>query len=93
MYQYSEDPGAVDDGVSCRRLGANGLVAGGGTPPPKFNNSATNKEPTYVPTKIQISISAYPIVSRGDISSKFSLRDYATGSLLQGSKRDGGGIW
>lgn len=50
-------------------------------------------EPTYVPTKIQLSISCNPIVSRNDISNKFSLTDYANGKLLQGVKRQGGGMW
>jgi hypothetical protein len=92
MYQYQEEPGLVDNGVSCRRLGANGLVAGGGAAAPRFTK-ATNTQPTYVPTKMQITLTANPIVTRNDISTKFSLREYATGTLLQGSKRDGGGLW
>jgi hypothetical protein len=49
------------------------------------------QEPTYVPTKIQISITAVPVVTRNDISNHFSLKDYAAGKL---SKRpSGGGIW
>lgn len=60
---------------------------------PQFTK-ATNTQPTYVPTKISISLVAYPIVTRSDISNKFSLADYATGALLQGSKNpSGGGIW
>jgi hypothetical protein len=50
-------------------------------------------EPTYVPTKIQISITAIPIVSRYDISSRFSLADYEKGLLNSGVKNKGGGIW
>jgi hypothetical protein len=61
--------------------------------PPKFTNQATNTQPTYVPTKMSITITAYPIVTRNDISNRFSVRDYATGVLLQGSKNRGGGIW
>jgi hypothetical protein len=61
---------------------------------PRFPNQATNTQPTYVPTKMSISITAYPIVTRNDISNNFSLKDYATGALLQGSKnKSGGGIW
>ena len=92
MYQYQEKPGLIDNGVSCRRLDANGLVSGGGAAAPRFTK-ATNTQPTYVPTKMQITLTANPIVTRNDISTKFSLREYATGTLLQGSKRDGGGIW
>lgn len=77
------------------------LVPGGGIANPNFqNNTGFNSvvppgtnEPTYVPTSIQISISCVPIVSRYDISNTFSLRDYATGQLLRGVKRSGGGIW
>lgn len=50
-------------------------------------------EPTYVPTKLQIQVTCIPIVSRYDISNKFSLQDYAAGTLLQGVQRSGGGMW
>lgn len=56
-------------------------------------NSLINSEATYVPTKLQLQITCIPIVTRNDISSKFSLKEYATGALLRGSKRSGGGIW
>jgi hypothetical protein len=60
---------------------------------PQFTQP-TNTQPTYVPTKMQITITAFPIVTRNDISNNFSLQKYATGSLLQGSKNpSGGGIW
>ena len=68
------------------------LNAGATQSATKFSNP-TNTQPTYVPTKISISIVAYPIVTRNDISNNFSLAEYATGKLLQGSKRSGGGIW
>lgn len=72
-----------------------GLANSGSTNNKGFNSvvpPGTN-EPTYVPTSIQISVSCVPIVSRYDISNTFSLRDYATGELLRGVKRSGGGIW
>jgi hypothetical protein len=72
--------------------GTTPLNAGATETAPKFGK-ATNTQPTYVPTKIQIAIVAYPIVTRNDISNNFSLAEYATGKLLQGSKRKGGGIW
>jgi hypothetical protein len=79
--------------------GAN-LAAGGGNRPPNFplpelssNNTGGTVEPTYVPTKMQIQVSASPIISRNDISRRFSLKDYATGKLLRGSKEKGAGIW
>ena len=63
--------------------------------PPNFStqNSLINSEATYVPTKLQLQITCIPIVTRNDISNKFSLKEYATGQLLRGSKRSGGGIW
>jgi len=82
----------ADDGVSCRRLQVNGLNFGGTESAPNWQKQS-NTQPTYVPTKIQIALVAYPIVTRNDISNKFSLAEYATGKLLQGSKRSGGGIW
>jgi hypothetical protein len=83
----------VDDGVSCRRLKVNGLNFGGNESAPNWSK-ATNTQPTYVPTKLSITVTAYPVVTRNDISNNFSLKKYATGELLQGSKRpNGGGIW
>lgn len=62
---------------------------------PNFStqNSMINSEATYVPTKIQLQITCIPIVTRNDISNTFSLKKYATGELLRGTKRSGGGIW
>ena len=82
--------------VISRRLAAANVQAAAAPKPPSFNfTAATNTQSTYVPTKMQIAITAVPIVSRADISKEFSLKDYATGALLQGSKRPGGGggIW
>ena len=79
-----------------RRMAAAAVQPAAAPKPPSFNfTAATNTQATYVPTKMQISITAVPIVSRGDISKEFSLKEYATGALLQGSKRPGGGggIW
>lgn len=75
------------------RLNSSGINAGGVAGQPRWSSPAGTVEPTYVPTKLQITVSAVPIVSRNDISNKFSLKDYATGSLLRGTKRSGGGIW
>ena len=82
----------VDDSTACRRLQVSGLNFGGTESAPNWQKQS-NTQPTYVPTKIQLSLTAYPIVTRNDISNKFSLAEYATGALLQGSKRSGGGIW
>ena len=72
------------------RTASAGLI----TTMPKWSMYPTDAEPTYVPTKMQIQISAVPIVTRNDISNDFSVEKYATGVLLQGSVRSGrGGIW
>ena len=72
----------------------NGLNPGATVSRPEWRRKATNNTPTYVPTKIQLTITAYPVVTRNDISNNFSLKKYATGALLQGSKNPGGGgIW
>lgn len=73
--------------------GTTHLNAGAKESAPNFGK-ATNTQPTYVPTKISISVMAYPIVTRNDVSNNFSLEKYATGALLQGRKNPGGGgIW
>lgn len=41
-------------------------------------------DPTYVPTKMEISISLLPTQSRSQISNNFSLREFAAGNLLRG---------
>lgn len=75
-----------------RRLG--GKVASGGlAPAPVFSNNLSKGPITYVPTKMQITIQANPIITRNDVSSKFSLKEYATGALLRGSQRQSGGFW
>jgi LysM repeat protein len=71
-------------------------VGAGGTPrPPSYPStpSSINQETTWVPTKIQLSITCVPVMSRNMVSNKFSLRDYGTGELLRGSKNLGGGMW
>ena len=52
-------------------------------PPPPPATLQINS-PTYVPTKIDISLTLLPIQSRSDISKIFNLQQYASGSLLKG---------
>lgn len=80
--------------TSTDRLAGQNITAGGNAPPVSYQTTGSGTyEPTYVPTKMQIQIAALPIVSRNDISNRFSLKDYATGKLLQGTKQKRGGIW
>jgi LysM repeat protein len=69
-----------------------GVQAGGTRPSANFDTGASETV-TYVPTKIQLSISCVPIVTRNSISNRFSFKEYATGRLLQGTRNVGGGIW
>jgi hypothetical protein len=93
-YQNKQSNSKSIPGVSSivSRLLGSSLKYGGMSAPPNFK-SLSSTDATYVPTKIQITLTAIPIVTRNDISNNFSLRDYASGSLLRGSKRNGGGIW
>ena len=45
-------------------------------------NGLSNSEATYVPTKLQVVINMIPVATRAEVSNVFSLRDYATGKLL-----------
>lgn len=58
-------------------------------------NAGEAANPTYVPTKLQIQLSAVPILSRLDVSNYFSLKDYSNGKLLSGynGKGKGAGFW
>lgn len=70
-------------------------AAGGSTPPTDFSQGTGSTVPTWVPTKINIQFSAYPVVSRNDVSNQFSLKAYADGTLLRGSTRktNKAGMW
>jgi hypothetical protein len=45
--------------------------------------SFSKNSPTYVPTKIDISLSMYPIVTRNQASRQFSLKQFANGELVK----------
>jgi hypothetical protein len=64
---------------------ASGLTAGGNAATPSFNSSSPAT--TMVPTKMQITFQAIPIISRAKVSNEFSIEKYKTGSLL------GKGFW
>jgi hypothetical protein len=87
------------DNPSSTRTTSSGIQPGGRPLGPKFNiNPSMYKtgavDPTYVPTKMQIQITAVPMMSRNVISTKFSLKDYASGKLLRGSQQPGvKGVW
>jgi hypothetical protein len=65
-----------------RLLGIKAAPGGMTKPPPPATLQINS--PTYVPTKIDISLTLLPIQSRSDISKVFSLQQYSTGQLLKG---------
>lgn len=73
--------------ASSVRRNTNGVPIGGEPFVPMFRQQSTylsNSKVTYVPTKMKMSITCYPVVSRNQVSNEFSLRDYATGALVKG---------
>lgn len=85
----SSGPGPSGALATIGRLLNSGLFNGSlpNTPSPSavvqniFNTNATNS--TYVPTKMDISVSLSPIQTRDQISKQFSLKGFANGDLLK----------
>ena len=66
-----------------QRLSSVGLPKGAQPeriPPPTLGIN----NPNYVPTKMDISLTLYPIQSRSQVSKQFSLQNFANGNLLKG---------
>ena len=62
----------------------NNKKPGNNTNPVSANNSKTNyTNSTYVPTKMEISLTLLPIQTRSQISQQFDLNKFAAGQLLQ----------
>jgi len=61
--------------ASTGRLVGAGLAGGGG-------GGSNSSEKTYVPTKIDVNITLLPVQTRKQVSTEFSLKDYASGTLL-----------
>ena len=51
--------------------------------PPPIPNLGEN-QPTYVPTKMDITLSLLPVQTRSQVTNQFSLKDYSNGALLKG---------
>ena len=73
------------------RLGTQCSV--GGILPRTQYNTVPRDIATWVPTKISLSISCLPIMSRNQTSNYFSLNEYGSGRLIKGQSRPGGGMW
>jgi hypothetical protein len=66
-----------------QRLTTAGLSKGGLFSPPAPATLGTDR-PTYVPTKIDLSLTLLPMQSREQVSKQFSLKQFANGDLLKG---------
>jgi hypothetical protein len=75
------------------RLTGTGADPGGVNPPPDFTSTTQPDNVSWVPSKIQLSITCVPMVNRNAVSNEFSLTDYATGALLNGVGTVSGGFW
>jgi hypothetical protein len=60
-----------------------GINKGAISSPPAPPTLGTNR-PTYVPTKMDISLILHPMQSREQVSKQFSVKQYANGDLLKG---------
>lgn len=70
-------------GGAINRLANAGAPKGGIVAPPPPPNLGLNN-PTYVPTKMEISVTMLPVQSRSQISKQFSVKQFANGDLLKG---------
>lgn len=68
---------------SLNRLAAAFLSKGAENRSPAPATLGTNR-PTYVPTKMEISITLLPIQSRNQVSKQFSVKEFANGNLIKG---------
>jgi hypothetical protein len=64
------------------RLAAAGIPKGAINVPPPADTLGT-QSPTYVPTKIEITIELLPMQTRQQVSQVFNMRDFASGALLR----------
>lgn len=75
------------------RTAGTGVQAGGVAEPPQFTPIAEPNTISWVPTRIQLSITCVPMMSRNQVSNEFSFEKYATGALLNGVGKASGGFW
>ena len=79
----NQSPAPNQTGASGYRLDNAGLSFGAvnSVPPP---TTLQTDAPTYVPTKMEMSIVLLPMQTRAQVSRQFSLKSYANGDLLKG---------
>ena len=56
----------------------------GAIPAPPAPPTLGLNQPTYVPTKMDITLTLLPVQTRSQVSKQFSLKQYANGDLLKG---------
>jgi hypothetical protein len=84
---------SVTSATQPSRMAGTGVTRGGVLPAPNFTPLQEPDTISWVPSKIQLSITCVPMLSRNAVSNKFSLEQYATGALLNGIGKPGGGFW
>jgi len=84
---YAAPPSNPLVGIASR-LGLSGLFPGATpnkpSPQPVTNSVNNTAAATYVPTKIEISLTLMPMQTREQVSKLFSLADFANGNLIRG---------
>lgn len=94
LTEYSKPTFPEQRGILARIAGLkrSGVAPGGVSSKNPFVTVSSFTGITRVPTKMTITLTALPIITRNNVSNYFSLRDYATGALLKNS-RGYGGMW
>ena len=72
--------------ASINRVLTSGLSVGAENPTSRFSGQTANlssENATYVPTKIEMTITMLPVQNRLQVSEEFSLKEYANGKLIQ----------
>lgn len=66
---------------------------GGVVPQANFVPISEPDTVSWVPSRIQLSVTCVPMMSRNQVSNEFSFEKYATGALLNGVGKTIGGFW
>ena len=69
-------------GVATRLAAA--FLTKGAIPSPLPPTSLGTNRPTYVPTKMEITLNLLPVQSRQQVSKQFSVKSFANGDLIKG---------
>lgn len=94
LTEYKKPTFKEQTGILARLAGLKrtGVAPGGVTSKNPFVSVSNFAGITRVPTKMTITITALPIITRNNMSNYFSLEKYASGELLKNS-RGYGGTW